>query len=691
MVTDFPSDGYSRQAIAPGGGGARPGGGRPGAQRANQAPGGVFGILHVVSGNDRGKQHQLINLETTIGRGADQDFILADIAVSRRHVIIYLEGNRYRVKDLGSGNGTLINGVRTDSVILNDGDQIEIGNTVMRLEHAPSRQQSVAMAAQPLHAAPDNKTMLAGDVMLPPGVGAPMGVPQQAPPPAYAPQPPPAYGQPQQPAYQQPPQQAYPQQPAYGQPQQPQHTMNMNQGFMPPMEPIATPSQQRPQPSSLPPVINTGTHRSPGLLDSTAKKVAVFGALALIVLLGGALVVKKFVLGGNDAQKLYADGTKAFNEGDYPKAKDLFKAALEADPELPQAGKFVKQCDAELRALGQLKTANSLMAKKRWGDAVKALKSLDKSTRAYRESEDTRKEATTNAVDDYLAKAKDFVKDNANDDAQTQIDAALELDPENAEALELQKQLKGGGGSTPTKVAAAEEPKAKEPPPAPAHGKHEKAPKEVKVAKGGKAPKGGGGGDDDLAPVKGGAAPAAGGPVDLLTSKAAGPYRSRDFAGAAAALKGQKGAESLVGQLNQLAGVYGKAEGDKTKNVQAAVSEYQGVLALDQKLSKGIHAAYVKGQLSSLARNAFAQQKFDVAFDAAKYAGDEGVKGQLKAKAAELNSKAEAMKKSNPAGAKALWRTVVRIVPPGDPNFVKATQNLSASTGGAAAHTDEDE
>src|SRR5262249_51780374 len=154
-------------------------------------------------------------------------------------------------------------------------------------------------------------------------------------------------------------------------------------------------------------------------------------------------------------------------------------------------------------------------------------------------------------------------------------------------------QLKGG--ATPTKVAASDEPKEKEPPPTPTRGgKHEKAPREVKVAssKGGKGSKGGGGGDDDLAPVKG-SAPAASGPVDLLTSKAAGPYRSRDFAGAAAALKGQKGAESLVTQLGQLAGVYGKAEGDKTKNVQAAVNEYQGVLALDQKLSKGIHAAYV--------------------------------------------------------------------------------------------------
>src|SRR6266542_3321264 len=104
-------------------------------------------VLHVIGGNDRGKMYELVLPETRIGRGADQDLVLADIAVSRRHITIHAEGTRYRMRDLGSGNGTLINGTRTDTVILNDGDQIELGNTLMRFDHALSRQPGSALSS----------------------------------------------------------------------------------------------------------------------------------------------------------------------------------------------------------------------------------------------------------------------------------------------------------------------------------------------------------------------------------------------------------------------------------------------------------------------------------------------------------------------------------------------------------------
>jgi tetratricopeptide (TPR) repeat protein len=131
------------------------------------------GILHVVGGNDRGKRFDLTLAETHIGRGADQDLVLADIAVSRRHVTVQIEGPRYRLRDLGSGNGTLVNGQRVDTVLLNDGDHIEVGNTVLRFDHPPSRAEAYPAA---------------------PSAYAP---PPAAPPPGgYAPPPAPAYGGP---------------------------------------------------------------------------------------------------------------------------------------------------------------------------------------------------------------------------------------------------------------------------------------------------------------------------------------------------------------------------------------------------------------------------------------------------------------------------------------------------------------
>src|SRR5262249_28240183 len=60
------------------------------------------------------------------------DVILADIAVSRRHVVLRFDGGRVLMRDLQSGNGTLVNGKRVGQCTLRDGDQIELGNTLMR-------------------------------------------------------------------------------------------------------------------------------------------------------------------------------------------------------------------------------------------------------------------------------------------------------------------------------------------------------------------------------------------------------------------------------------------------------------------------------------------------------------------------------------------------------------------------------
>ncbi|HEX8950844.1 MAG TPA: FHA domain-containing protein, partial [Polyangia bacterium] len=108
-------------------------------------------VLHVIGGADRGKIYELVLPETRVGRGADQDLVLADIAVSRRHFTLHAENGRFRMRDLGSGNGTLINGQRIDTVILNDGDQIECGNTLMRFDQASARAMPPMHQSAPSH------------------------------------------------------------------------------------------------------------------------------------------------------------------------------------------------------------------------------------------------------------------------------------------------------------------------------------------------------------------------------------------------------------------------------------------------------------------------------------------------------------------------------------------------------------
>ncbi len=63
-----------------------------------------------------------------IGRGRTADAVLAEPTISRAHAAIgWSEEEGFFVEDLGSTNGTLVNGQRKDHAKLGDGDEIQIG------------------------------------------------------------------------------------------------------------------------------------------------------------------------------------------------------------------------------------------------------------------------------------------------------------------------------------------------------------------------------------------------------------------------------------------------------------------------------------------------------------------------------------------------------------------------------------
>jgi hypothetical protein len=68
-----------------------------------------------------------IEESAVIGRGTDCDVCVPNSAVSRRHAQIEWHYNGYVVRDLGSVNGTYVNGVRVTEQQLRDGDLIEVG------------------------------------------------------------------------------------------------------------------------------------------------------------------------------------------------------------------------------------------------------------------------------------------------------------------------------------------------------------------------------------------------------------------------------------------------------------------------------------------------------------------------------------------------------------------------------------
>jgi hypothetical protein len=94
-------------------------------------PGRHPGVSHVLVVDGPGTRHVLEAGSNVLGRGTDADIRLPDTGVSRKHVDVQLEGGAVVVEDLGSTNGTLVNGRRVGRQELADGDVIRIGHSVL--------------------------------------------------------------------------------------------------------------------------------------------------------------------------------------------------------------------------------------------------------------------------------------------------------------------------------------------------------------------------------------------------------------------------------------------------------------------------------------------------------------------------------------------------------------------------------
>lgn len=76
-----------------------------------------------------GKRYPITRSRTIIGRGSDADITVDDSGISRKHVEILWDGNRAQVNDLGSTNGSLLNGQPVAKAPLAPDSVIDIGRT----------------------------------------------------------------------------------------------------------------------------------------------------------------------------------------------------------------------------------------------------------------------------------------------------------------------------------------------------------------------------------------------------------------------------------------------------------------------------------------------------------------------------------------------------------------------------------
>lgn len=82
------------------------------------------GVLDVA-----GTAHPLVKGRTVIGRGTDADITISDAGASRRHAEVLWDGERAMVRDMGSTNGTKLDGHKIGEAALQPGGVISIGHT----------------------------------------------------------------------------------------------------------------------------------------------------------------------------------------------------------------------------------------------------------------------------------------------------------------------------------------------------------------------------------------------------------------------------------------------------------------------------------------------------------------------------------------------------------------------------------
>jgi pSer/pThr/pTyr-binding forkhead associated (FHA) protein len=134
------------------------------------------------SGPAVGKMYPLEAQEISVGRDSTNTIEINDAEVSRRHARMELRGSAYVVQDLGSTNGTFVNGTRISGIqVLNPGDMVAFGEGIVLAYESVMEMNATVLSAKP----PQTVVQRPAPAFEP----APVPVPTPAPTPRPAPAP----------------------------------------------------------------------------------------------------------------------------------------------------------------------------------------------------------------------------------------------------------------------------------------------------------------------------------------------------------------------------------------------------------------------------------------------------------------------------------------------------------------------
>ncbi len=105
-------------------------------------------VLRVLSGADAGRSHPLKQGTYTVGKNPTCDIVLADKAVSRQHLKLEVHDEHVVATDLGSHNGSFVEGLRFTAMELRPGSVITLGTTELKLVPEDSRERSLPLSSR---------------------------------------------------------------------------------------------------------------------------------------------------------------------------------------------------------------------------------------------------------------------------------------------------------------------------------------------------------------------------------------------------------------------------------------------------------------------------------------------------------------------------------------------------------------
>ena len=97
-------------------------------------PGWLRAKLVVMTGAQKGQEFSIMQARTVIGRGEDSHVMITDPSMSRHHAELVYGAAEFRVRDLESSNGTLLNGSAVEEYAVRNDDKLTMGETILRFQ-----------------------------------------------------------------------------------------------------------------------------------------------------------------------------------------------------------------------------------------------------------------------------------------------------------------------------------------------------------------------------------------------------------------------------------------------------------------------------------------------------------------------------------------------------------------------------